>query len=99
MTIHHQVAAATPRYPRRLQKGDLRQGSGSMDDEGGSHASPRSAAEALRGGRTSLLLPGVNGALVGLQWALYMHGCAGPEHADVVPGAPTVEVARQPRST
>jgi uncharacterized protein (DUF983 family) len=46
-----------------------------------------------------LLLPRVKGALVGLQWALYMHGFDGPEHADVVPEAPTVEVARQPRST
>jgi uncharacterized protein (DUF983 family) len=46
-----------------------------------------------------LLLPRVKGALVGLQWALYMHGFDGPEHVDVVPEAPTVEVARQPRST
>jgi uncharacterized protein (DUF983 family) len=45
-----------------------------------------------------LLLPRVKGALVGLQWALYMHGFGGPEHVDVVPEAPAVDVARQPRS-
>jgi uncharacterized protein (DUF983 family) len=38
-----------------------------------------------------LLLPRVKGALVGLQWALYMHGFDGPEHADVVEPVPAVE--------
>lgn len=45
-----------------------------------------------------LLLPRVKGALVGLQWALYMHGFGGPANADLVPEAPAVEPARQPRS-
>jgi len=35
-----------------------------------------------------LLLPRVKGALVGLQWALYMHGFDGPQNADIVPIAP-----------
>jgi uncharacterized protein (DUF983 family) len=43
---------------------------------------------------TLLLLPRVKGSLVGLQWALYMHGFGGPEHADVVPEAPGVDRAR-----
>ena len=42
-----------------------------------------------------LLLPRVKGALVGLQWALYMHGFDGPHNADLVPEAPTVEAVRQ----
>jgi len=37
------------------------------------------------------LLPRVKGALVGLQWALYMHGFDGPHNADIVPEAPTAE--------
>ena len=32
-----------------------------------------------------LLLPRVKGALVGLQWALYMHGFDGPQNVDLVP--------------
>ena len=44
-----------------------------------------------------LLLPRVKGALVGLQWALYMHGFDGPHNADLVPEAPTVEALPQPR--
>ena len=39
---------------------------------------------------TLLVLPRVKGSLVGLQWALYMHGFGGPEQADVVPEAPGV---------
>jgi uncharacterized protein (DUF983 family) len=46
-----------------------------------------------------LLLPRVKGALVGLQWALYMHGFDGPHNADLVPEAPTVEALRPPRNT
>ena len=38
-----------------------------------------------------LLLPRVKGALVGLQWALYMHGFDGPEHVDVVEPMPAAE--------
>lgn len=37
------------------------------------------------------LLPRVKGALVGLQWALYMHGFDGPHNADLVPEVPTAE--------
>ena len=46
-----------------------------------------------------LLLPRVKGALVGLQWALYMLGFDGPHNADVVSEVPAVEVRRQPRNT
>jgi len=42
------------------------------------------------------LLPRVKGALVGLQWALYMHGFGGPQNADLVPDVPTAEAVRQP---
>jgi uncharacterized protein (DUF983 family) len=45
-----------------------------------------------------LLLPRVKGALVGLQWALYMHGFAGPAHADVVPEVPAAEALHRPPS-
>jgi uncharacterized protein (DUF983 family) len=45
-----------------------------------------------------LLLPRVKGALVGLQWALYMHGFDGPHNVDLVPEAPAVDAARAPRS-
>ena len=48
---------------------------------------------------TLLLLPRVKGALVGLQWALYMHGFDGPGNADVVHDVPTAEPLRQPRNT
>jgi uncharacterized protein (DUF983 family) len=41
------------------------------------------------------LLPRVKGALVGLQWALRMHGFGGPEHADVVEPDPAADV-REP---
>ncbi len=34
------------------------------------------------------LLPRIKGALVGLQWALRMHGFGGPENADIVDTAP-----------
>jgi uncharacterized protein (DUF983 family) len=44
-----------------------------------------------------LLLPRIKGALVGLQWALYMHGFEGPANADLVPEAPTAEAAPQVR--
>lgn len=43
-----------------------------------------------------LLLPRVKGALVGLQWALNMHGFGGPENADVVPPAPAPRVPERP---
>jgi uncharacterized protein (DUF983 family) len=45
-----------------------------------------------------LLLPRVKGALVGLQWALYMHGFDGPHNVDLVPEAPAVDIVRAPRS-
>lgn len=44
------------------------------------------------------LLPRVKGSLIGLQWALYMHGFDGPHNADLVPEAPTVETATQLRN-
>jgi uncharacterized protein (DUF983 family) len=44
------------------------------------------------------LLPRVKGSLIGLQWALYMHGFDGPHNADLVPEAPTVEAATQLRN-
>ncbi len=43
-----------------------------------------------------LLLPRIKGALVGLQWALYMHGFSGPKNADLVPGAPAVPGLERP---
>jgi uncharacterized protein (DUF983 family) len=43
-----------------------------------------------------LLLPRVKGALVGLQWALYMHGFDGPHNVDLVPEAPAVDALRVP---
>jgi len=46
-----------------------------------------------------LLLPRVKGALVGLQWALYMHGFGGTEQADIVSEPPTAEALRPPQST
>jgi uncharacterized protein (DUF983 family) len=46
-----------------------------------------------------LLLPRVKGALVGLQWALYMHGFDGPQNVDLVPQVPAAEPVRQPRNT
>jgi uncharacterized protein (DUF983 family) len=46
-----------------------------------------------------LLLPRVKGALVGLQWALYMHGFDGPEHADVVEPVPAAEALHRSPST
>lgn len=42
------------------------------------------------------LLPRIKGALVGLQWALHMHGFAGPDNADVVPAIPTADAAPRP---
>lgn len=45
-----------------------------------------------------LLLPRVKGALVGLQWALYMHGFDGPHNADLVADANAVEALPQPRN-
>lgn len=43
-----------------------------------------------------VLLPRVKGALVGLQWALHMHGFGGPENADVVPVAPAAPGPERP---
>lgn len=37
-------------------------------------------------GMSLTLLPRVKGALIGLQWALRMHGFGGPETTDLMPG-------------
>lgn len=38
------------------------------------------------------LLPRVKGALIGLQWALRMHGFGGPKNADIVETAPAPHI-------
>jgi uncharacterized protein (DUF983 family) len=45
-----------------------------------------------------LLLPRVKGVLVGLQWALRMHGFAGPHNADLVEPDPAAGVLEPGRS-
>jgi len=43
-----------------------------------------------------LLLPRIKGTLVGLQWALYMHGFDGPENVDIVLATPAVPGPERP---